>query len=69
LGNGCSFLQSEEQRRKENDKWICRMNELSADNQRKIATLYFCGKMPWNEQMQKRRKKSTTKTTGGECNV
>ncbi|MBQ6823274.1 MAG: hypothetical protein IJP27_01345 [Clostridia bacterium] len=48
---GCSFYREEHQAASSRVEWQKRMNGLDAERQRKIAGLYFGGKMPWKEQL------------------
>jgi hypothetical protein len=49
-GGNCSFRQGTSERKSSINKWRKRMNGLPPGEQRKIATSYWGGKMPWKEE-------------------
>lgn len=47
LGHMCTFCQTAYERGKAHKKWLDAMNAMSEENQLRIASVYYSGRMPW----------------------
>lgn len=54
-GNLCSFCRTYLQSKSSNENVVKMLNELSPEEQKKIASAYYGGKMPWKSSNKARK--------------
>ena len=55
IGKDCSFKQSTAEAKESKSVRKHRINSLSLDKQKKIATVYYEGEMPWKDGLERER--------------
>lgn len=53
IGTKCTFCKTSFEHIKSSGQWNQKMNELQEENQKKIALIYYNGKMPWKPKDRK----------------